>query len=345
MPNIRKAAAYTHQALLDLASQRLGVPKSELSVKDGIVSGGGKKISYGDLVKGQQLNLTIPVSGTLTDIRGLTIEGNPPMKPVSQYTIIGKSFRNTITASKVAAHETWATDVRLPGMLHARMVHPKTLGSTLVSAGELDKTRFPNAQVVVKGNLVGVVAPTEWEAIRAAQQVASATKWTDWKGLPGSANLHRYLKEAPTGNPRRCPRAIRTAATWRPRWRQPVKSLRPHMSFLHEACADRADHGRGRCSSRRRGAHLRAQPESPGAARRNCDDAGYFHRSRRGARVTRARPLRQVQRRKRGRGRRSGHSVASRRSACPRAVDAGRGLAMVHAVAGRLLGRADRTRR
>jgi CO/xanthine dehydrogenase Mo-binding subunit len=196
MPNIRKAAAYTHQALLDLASQRLGVPKSELSVKDGVVYGGGKKISYGDLVKDQQLNLTIPVSGTLTDIRGLTIEGNPPMKPVSQYTIIGKSFRNTITASKVAARETWATDVRLPGMLHARMVHPKTLGSTLVSAGALDKTRFPNAQVVVKGNLVGVVAPTEWEAIRAAQQVASATKWTDWKGLPGSANLHRYLKDS-----------------------------------------------------------------------------------------------------------------------------------------------------
>ena len=62
-PNIRKAAAYTYQALLDLASQRLGVPKSELSVKDGIVSGGGKSMSYGDLVKGQQLKLTIPVSG------------------------------------------------------------------------------------------------------------------------------------------------------------------------------------------------------------------------------------------------------------------------------------------
>src|ERR1700739_238782 len=54
-PNIRKAAAYTHQALLDLASERLAVPKDQLSVKDGIVSGGGKSISYGDLVKGQHL--------------------------------------------------------------------------------------------------------------------------------------------------------------------------------------------------------------------------------------------------------------------------------------------------
>ncbi len=194
-PNIRKAAAYVHQALLDLASQRLGVPKTELSVKDAIVSGGGKKMSYGDLVKGQQLKLTIPVSGSLTSIFGLTVLGNPPMKPVSEYTVIGKSYRNTVTHSKVTARETWATSVRLPGMLHGRMVHPKTLGSTLVSVGTLNKTRFPNARVVVKGNLVGVVAPTEWEAIRAAQQVATDTKWTDWKGLPGHANLFKHLRD------------------------------------------------------------------------------------------------------------------------------------------------------
>ena len=66
MPNIRKAAAYVHQALLDLASQQLGVPKDQLSVKDGVVSGGGKSLSYGDLVKNQKLNLTIPVKGDVT---------------------------------------------------------------------------------------------------------------------------------------------------------------------------------------------------------------------------------------------------------------------------------------
>jgi nicotinate dehydrogenase subunit B len=194
-PNIRKAAAYTHQALLDLASEKLGVPKDKLSVKDGVVSGGGKSISYGDLVKNQQLKLTIPVKGDLTSIFGLSIEGNPPMKPVSEYTVIGKSFKNSIISSKVAAKETWATDVRLPGMLHARVVHPKTLGSTLVSAGPVDKTKFPNSQVIVKGNLVGVIAPTEWEAIQAAEQVAGATKWTEWKGLPGNARLYEHLRE------------------------------------------------------------------------------------------------------------------------------------------------------
>ena len=195
MPNIRKAAAYVYQAMLDLAAPQLGVPKDQVKAANGVFSANGKSVSYGQLVKGQQLKLTIPLEGNLTDIGGLTVTGNPPLKPVNEYTIIGKSFRNPVIPSKVGAKEKWATDVKLPGMLHARMVHPKTLGSTLVSAGELDKTRFPNAQVIVKGNLVGVVAPTEWEAIRAAQQVSNSTKWTDWKGLPASADLFKYLRE------------------------------------------------------------------------------------------------------------------------------------------------------
>ena len=80
---------------------------------------GGKSVSFGDLVKGRQLRLTIPVRGDLTGILGLTVEGNPPMRPVSEYKVIGKSFKNSVTSSKVAAKETWATDVRLPGVLHA----------------------------------------------------------------------------------------------------------------------------------------------------------------------------------------------------------------------------------
>jgi nicotinate dehydrogenase subunit B len=193
--NIRKAAAYTYQALLDLAATRLRVDKSQLKVENGVVSAGGNRVTYGELVRGQQLKLTIPVQGDLTSMFGLTVTGNPPLKPTSQYTIIGKSFANTVTPSKVTAKEQWVTDVRLPNMLHARVVHPKTLGSTLVSAGTIDKAKFANAQVVVKGNLVGVVAPTEWEAIKASQAVAADTKWTEWKGLPGHTRLHTWLRE------------------------------------------------------------------------------------------------------------------------------------------------------
>ena len=193
--NLRKAAAYTQQAILELAATKLGVPKAQLTAKDGVVSGGGKRITYGELIAGQELTLSIPVSGDLTSMIGLMVTGNPPMKPTSEYTVIGKSFKNYVTESKVRAKETWITDVKLPDMLHARVIHPKTLGSKLVSAGAVDKKRFPNSQVVVKGNLVGVVAPTEWEAIGASQQVAAATKWTDWQGLPGNAKLYTALRE------------------------------------------------------------------------------------------------------------------------------------------------------
>ena len=194
-PNLRKVAAYTYQALLELSATKLGVPKDKLTVKDGVISGGEKSISYGDLIKGQQLNLTIPVKGDLTSIMGLSVEGNPPMKAVSEYRVIGKSYPSSAIREKVSAKANWATDVRLPGMLHGRVVHPKTLGSTLVSAGKLDKVKYPNAQVIVKQNLLGVVAPTEWEAIQAAQQVAGDTKWTEWKGLPGTARLYEHLRK------------------------------------------------------------------------------------------------------------------------------------------------------
>lgn len=193
--NLRKAAAYTREGILELASQRFGVAKEQLTTSGGVVSGGGKRITYGDLVKGQNLKLTIPLTGDLTTMFGLVVSGNPPLKPASSYTVVGKSFKNSIIPAKVTAKETWATDVKLPGMWHARVVHPATLGSRLVSAGQVDKKLYPNAQVVVKGNLLGVVSPDEWEAIQASRQVAAATKWSEWKGLPGQTNLFSYLRQ------------------------------------------------------------------------------------------------------------------------------------------------------
>ena len=193
-PNIRKAAAYTRQALLKLASEHLGVPQDQLKTADGVVSGGGKQVTYGDLVKNQSLQLTIPVAGDLTSIFGLRITGNPPLKPVSEMKIVGKSYKNSITSSKVKAEQLWATNVKLPGMLHARVVHPGTLGSHLVQVGKLDKAKFPNTQLVVKGDLVAVVAPTQWEAVQASRQVARTTKWTEWKGLPGKEKLYESLR-------------------------------------------------------------------------------------------------------------------------------------------------------
>jgi CO/xanthine dehydrogenase Mo-binding subunit len=215
--NLRKVAAYTYQALLGLAAIELGIPASALTVTDGIVSGGGKTIRYGQLVQNQQLDLKIPVTGTSPrfppaggngpaglgweGMDGLKVEGDPPLKPASEYKVIGTSYPMPGTRDKVTGQTQWSCDVTLPGMLHARMVRPATLGSTLISVGEVDKKRFPTAEVVRKGNLVAVVSPDEWEAVSALRSVAAGTKWSAWSGLPGSENLTQTIRTHKWGAP------------------------------------------------------------------------------------------------------------------------------------------------
>ena len=210
--NLRKVAAYTRQALLDLAAKKLGAPVAELTVVDGVVSGGGKSVRYGELVRDEHLDLKIPVAGApakidpkdpngVAGLWGLDVLGDPPMKPMSQYKFVGKSHPMPGTPDKVTGRTQWVCDVTLPGMLHARMVRPATLGSTLISVGKLDKAAFPTAQVVVKKNLVAVLSPNEWEAVTAAQVIAADTKWTEWDGLPGSENLTKALRSYKWGAP------------------------------------------------------------------------------------------------------------------------------------------------
>ena len=210
--NLRKVGAYTYQALLGLAAKKLSVPVTTLTVTNGVVSGGGKSIRYGELIRDQQLDLKIPVSGAppkvdpaewngLAGLDGLTVLGDPPMKPMSQYKVVGKSHPMPGTPGKVTGKTQWSCDVTLPGMLHARMVRPATLGSTLISVAALDKTRFPNAQVITKQNLVAVLSPDEWEAVSAARAVASGTKWTEWSGLPGSDHLTQAFRDYKWGAP------------------------------------------------------------------------------------------------------------------------------------------------
>src|SRR5262249_29443625 len=105
--NLRKVGDYTYQALLDLAASQLEVPRSALTVTNGIVSGGGKSISYGQLVEGQHLDLSIPVKGSFAKfdaarsgvagvpwevLGGFEVTGEPPTKPVGQYQVVGKSY-------------------------------------------------------------------------------------------------------------------------------------------------------------------------------------------------------------------------------------------------------------
>ena len=130
--NLRKVSAYTYQALLTLASTQLGVPATGLSVTDGVVSGGGKQVSYGQLVRGQHLQLTIPVKGEpakvdpknwagIAGLDGFEVTGDPPLKKISEYTVIGEVVPDA--GHPRQDHRQDAVELRSHAARHAPRAH------------------------------------------------------------------------------------------------------------------------------------------------------------------------------------------------------------------------------
>lgn len=191
--NIQKVAAYAFMELLERASRVLVTHVNELTAEDGAISSSSQSVTYAELVRDSPLDVRLQV--TFKERFGFIILGSPPIVPVSRYRVLGTSAPNPRIPAIVTATAKWVGDVKLPGMLHGRMVHPRTLGSTLASVGALDADRYPTAQVVARGNFVGVVAADEWEAICAAQTLTEATTWSDWSGLPRSDRLIEAMLE------------------------------------------------------------------------------------------------------------------------------------------------------
>ena len=99
-------------------------------------------------------------------------------------------------ASKVHGTFTYVTDVRVPGMLHGRVIRPEGVGARVVSVDETAaKAVAGYVRAVVKGDFVGVVAETEWAAVRAAE--ALRVTWTSPAGVfPGSDALYEHMRAA-----------------------------------------------------------------------------------------------------------------------------------------------------
>lgn len=191
---LRQIAAEGRASLLKLASDQLGAPASGLTVANGVVSSGTKRVSYGDLVKGRVLTSVAPI--TVSGYGGfrMSVTGTAKPKSPSQYATVGKSVPRVEIPDKVTAKATYVQDVRVPNMLHARVIHPKGIGSTLVSVGSFVPA-VPGARAVTKGNLVAVVAEKEWDAIKGAQ--ALQVTWSDWNKLPPSDGVYAALRKQP----------------------------------------------------------------------------------------------------------------------------------------------------
>ena len=187
-PGVRAAAASAAQALLGLASTRLGVPTGQLSVSKGVVSGAGKSVTYGELLGGKLFNVAMPGSWNMNPatpnggFSGGIAPGQAPAKPVSQYTLVGTRVPRIDVPGIVTGTSVYIQNIRIPGMQHGRIVRPRGQalfgsGLPIVSIDESSIKHIPGAQIVRKGDFLGVVAPHEYDAIQAAAQLK--VKWAD----------------------------------------------------------------------------------------------------------------------------------------------------------------------
>lgn len=194
-PQLRQAAAAARQELLKLASVRLQAPAEQLTVTDGLVSVAGtpaKKISYGELIGGRRFDVRITASGEGDNMK---LAPEARAKDPKDYKIVGTSVPRVDLPAKFTGEHAYVHDIRIPGMLHGRVVRPPVVNSKPSSIDEDSIQHIAGVvKVVSEGTFVGVVAKTNWAAIQAAN--ALKVSWSQPTAqLPASrAELDDYLR-------------------------------------------------------------------------------------------------------------------------------------------------------
>ncbi len=190
-PQLRAAAAEARRELLARASRVLGVQIGSLLVNDGVVSIAGennfRSVKYGDLLGDKPFNLKFT--------------GVAPQKPPGRYRLLGKRPARVDMPAKAAGQYTHMHHLRVPGMLHGRVVLPRGqrsfgAGARPLSIDEASIRHIPAARVVRKGDFVGVVAEREWDAIKAARELK--VTWLDGPELAGNENLYEHMRAGKT---------------------------------------------------------------------------------------------------------------------------------------------------
>jgi nicotinate dehydrogenase subunit B len=194
---LRSAAAEARRVLIEMAAEKLGVPAERLAVADGVTSDtsdAGRKVSYGELVGGRYFDVELEWNQMLGN--DLIIKGKAKPKPPSEYKIIGKAgTRRRDVAPKVLGTLDYMVDIKVPGMLHGRMIRPPVAGAVPTAVDQSSIRDIPGAQVVWQKGFIGVVAPREWDAIRASR--ALKVTWSDPKPpFPGNVGLYEHIRKA-----------------------------------------------------------------------------------------------------------------------------------------------------
>src|SRR5438445_10360461 len=189
---LRKAAAQARQFLVARAAERLEAQVEDLSIEDGLIRGkDNRSVSYGELIS--------------DEIIRLELSDDVQVKDVSAYTIVGQSVPRIGLPAKATGELVYVHDMRLPGMLHGRVVRPPYagidagpfVGTSLIAVDEASVRDIPGLVAVVRiGDFVGVVAEREENAIKAAAQLKIS--WKPVPVLPDLGELATALRANPS---------------------------------------------------------------------------------------------------------------------------------------------------
>ncbi len=171
-PVLRAAVAEAREALFELAAEKLGVPKDRLVVENGVVSVKGepdRNVSYGALARGQRIVRTVDEKAVL--------------KSVEEFDVMGRSPTRLDAVAKVTGEAKYAADIRLPGLLYARILRPPAHGATLAGVDTSKATAMDGVRVVEEDGLVAVLHPDPERAETALGQLRP-----EWNAAPPGAD-------------------------------------------------------------------------------------------------------------------------------------------------------------
>ena len=182
---LRMAGAQARAILIDLAAKRFGVSPAMLTVSDGVISApDGRKVGYGELAGEADLH------------REATAKVAP--KPPAEHRIVGKAIPRLDIPAKVTGGRAYVQDLRLPGMLHGRVVRPPRYGAKLDSVDQAAVKALPGVTAIVRdGSFLGVVAEREEQAIKARDALRKSARWSGGSELPDPAKIYEYLLSLP----------------------------------------------------------------------------------------------------------------------------------------------------
>src|ERR1700737_1632686 len=189
---LRKAAGQARHFLVARAAERLALSVEDLTIEDGLIRGkDNRSISYGELIAG----------GTIRR----ELADDVPVKAVSAYTIVGQSVPRNDLPAKATGELVYVHDVRVPGMLHGRVVRPPYagvdagdfVGTSLIAVDEASVGDIPGLVAVVRiGDFVGGVAEREENGVEAAAQLK--VSWKPTPTLPDLGDVEKALRANPS---------------------------------------------------------------------------------------------------------------------------------------------------